>query len=470
MRFVHFKLVGPIVGAIALSIVALASISYYGGHRLDDEVRSRQETLVKRNIGLWISDIEFSLTSWTIWDEPIAKIDNDFDYEWTDRNIGASLLGTSRARFAAVLDHDDTTIYSKVSDEVKDRPFFLRGPGAIIKDASGLVADVRKRELLPKKPGIPDPISSSRIEVVDSDAVLLSASLFQPDFGTAKPEGKRAPILVTAMPIGNRLADFFGTRFLLDDARVSSISDVSLARAVVSLTIDRNGDEQVLSWHPPAPAADLLRQSLPLIVMVVIALVAGGIFILRMSQTTVRMLISRERQMRHAATHDFLTGLANRARLEIEFLQLLTKGSLVVACLDLDGFKLINDAHGHASGDELLKATAERLRSGVRDQDRIFRLGGDEFAILMPGITLDQAHEVCRSLSAMLSLPVMLSDGSVSVGASFGLHLVIDVNTSCDAAFRAADAALYRAKSTRHLDHGRVEPEMHGRAALPGAR
>src|ERR1700754_5301716 len=104
----------------------MATFPYLGAARIDAEARLKQETLVKRNIALWIADIEFSLTAWTIWDEAIAKIDNSFDFEWADRNIGASLIGTSRTRFAAVLDPDDALIYSRTDDRVKDRPFFTR--------------------------------------------------------------------------------------------------------------------------------------------------------------------------------------------------------------------------------------------------------------------------------------------------------------------------------------------------------
>lgn len=146
MRFIHFRLIGPAIAGIALLIAGMATFPYYGVARIDAEARQRQETLVERNIALWISDIEFSLTAWTIWDEAIAKLDNSFDFEWADRNIGASLIGTSRTRFAAVLDSGNAILYSRTDDTVKSRPFFLRGPAAIVKDASPLVANVRARE------------------------------------------------------------------------------------------------------------------------------------------------------------------------------------------------------------------------------------------------------------------------------------------------------------------------------------
>ncbi|WJH38126.1 diguanylate cyclase (plasmid) [Aliirhizobium terrae] len=450
MRFIHFRLVGPAVIALAFLIAGMATIPYYAVARMDIALRDRQETLVQRNIALWITDIEFSLTAWTIWDESIAKIDNVFDFDWTDRNIGASLIGTSRTRFVAVVDKADKLVYQRTDDSVRGRAFFERGADSIIADASGLVADIRSRELGRVVNGIPKPLTVSRIEVFGDDAVLMTASLFQPDFGTVKTKGERAPILITAMPISGSLQDFFGTRFLLDDARLSPLSQVAPERARVKIAIDAAGDIKVLSWLPPTPAADILRQSLPLIVTVGAVLLAAGLWTLSVSRRAARVLVSRERQMRHAATHDFLTGLANRSLLQPTFTRLAKTGSLAVVCLDLDGFKAVNDTHGHAIGDELLKVIASRLQIGTRDIDRLFRLGGDEFAILMPGMTTEQADKACRDLSKSLSQAIALSRCEVTIAASFGVKFVSGRETSCDAAIVAADAALYHAKSFGH--------------------
>lgn len=458
MRFVHLKLIGPAIGGIALLIAAMATVPYYGAARIDGEARVQQETLVKRNLALWIADIEFALTSWTIWDEAIAKLDNTFDFEWTDRNVGASLIGTSRTRFAAVLRPDDSLLYARTDETVKSRPFFARGAQQIVTDAEALVADVRRREADPKGPGIPKPISISRIEVIGQEAVLLSASLFQPDFGTAKVKGPRAPVLITAMPIGSSLQDFFGTRFLLDDARVSSLQGVAPERARAEIAVGPDGEAQVLSWRPPTPARDMLYQATPLVLTVFLVLLIGGVLLIRISQTTAQMLVGRERMMAHAATHDVLTGLANRARLDTVYSQLASSGPLVVACLDLDGFKGVNDTYGHAIGDDLLRAVASRLRANTRDTDRLFRLGGDEFAILMPAMTIADAEAACERLGQALSAPMYLPGAyppghRIEIAASFGICNVTTLETTCDAVFRSADDALYRAKS---LGRGRV--------------
>ncbi len=449
MRFTQLRLVGPAALLVTVLLVGLAAIPYYGVGRLDTEIRQRQETLVSRNISIWISDVEFALTAWTIWDEAIAKIDNDFDLEWTDRNIGRSLIGTSRTRFVTILSGGGDILYTKTDGEFEQRPFFVRGATTIAADARPLIDAFREKEKVARRTGIPQPIAFSKIEVIGDDAVLLSASLFQPDFRTAVPRDGQAPILISAIPIAGSLQDFLGDRFLLDDAAVGPAMEVPDDRAKVEIASGPDGQAHALSWRPSTPARDLLRQSLPLAVTVILILVVVCVFAARISRRAIESLIEAERRMRHAANHDFLTGLANRSLVAEEFERLAKAGQMVVGCLDLDGFKAINDRHGHAAGDEVLKAVAARLSVCCRTQDIVFRLGGDEFAVLMPDISTAAAELLFRQICVELSQPYLVQEKAMIIGASFGLSGVSDGETNCDEAFRKADEALYDAKNAR---------------------
>lgn len=119
--------------------------------------------------------------------------------------------------------------------------------------------------------------------------------------------------------------------------------------------------------------------------------------------------IAEERRALHAATHDDLTGLANRARLLATVSDRLDPAhgstAVVVTFVDLDGFKAVNDTCGHQAGDELLRAAADRLRLSVRAEDLPGRLGGDEFVVLFRDITLEIANAVTDRLIADLARP-----------------------------------------------------------------
>ena len=122
-------------------------------------------------------------------------------------------------------------------------------------------------------------------------------------------------------------------------------------------------------------------------------------------------LADSERQARHLAYHDALTGLANRALLQDRLRQAISqahRGHRLVAILflDLDGFKRINDGLGHAAGDQLLQAVAARLRAGIRMSDTACRHGGDEFVIMLPEVDDPaMAHAVVAKVRAHLSKP-----------------------------------------------------------------
>jgi diguanylate cyclase (GGDEF)-like protein len=153
------------------------------------------------------------------------------------------------------------------------------------------------------------------------------------------------------------------------------------------------------------------------------------------------------------ANYDALTGLPNRRLLGdlIEQMTIRTRrsGSGFALCyLDLDGFKPINDGHGHGIGDEVLVATAERLRRLVRGSDLVARLGGDEFVIALDGI--GNGPELDRRLNAVLegvARPVLIDRLELQVSASIGVTLFPKDSADPDTLLRHADQAMYRAKS-----------------------
>jgi diguanylate cyclase (GGDEF)-like protein/PAS domain S-box-containing protein len=158
-------------------------------------------------------------------------------------------------------------------------------------------------------------------------------------------------------------------------------------------------------------------------------------------------------RLRALAEKDVLTGLLNRAGFQSTLEQALKDGQgpeLALLYLDLDHFKPINDRHGHATGDAVLSAFAQRLTGLVRPTDTIARLGGDEFALLLPGLTDAQAaHAVAAKVVAAAALPFELGRLQLQIGASVGLAFgVKPLDNDGSDLLRRADTQLYRAKNT----------------------
>jgi diguanylate cyclase (GGDEF)-like protein len=163
------------------------------------------------------------------------------------------------------------------------------------------------------------------------------------------------------------------------------------------------------------------------------------------------------------AFHDPLTGLPNRRAFN-ERLAAKTsaKKPIGLVMVDLDRFKAVNDLHGHAAGDRLLRIVSQRLQSEMGPGQAVYRLGGDEFAIVtkLTDPSGEEAQRVARHLVKLLSEPV--ADGNLvhHIGASAGIALFPEDANSADALVRAADVALYRAKGDGRGQHRSFEAAM----------
>src|SRR4051794_5905007 len=156
-----------------------------------------------------------------------------------------------------------------------------------------------------------------------------------------------------------------------------------------------------------------------------------------------------QEQLAHEASHDALTGLPNRRRMQDALDASLRDDAVAVLFVDLDGFKPVNDAHGHEAGDELLRQVAQRLTSCVRENDVLARVGGDEFVVLMPGIYHPGDTDAMGArIRAAVQSPFLIDGHEVRIGASVGVHLA-PLSCDPDEALRAADHAMYTIKKSR---------------------
>ena len=196
----------------------------------------------------------------------------------------------------------------------------------------------------------------------------------------------------------------------------------------------------------------VMRVALQVTLLIVIVL---GIIIMwnRRLKTEMKQRKQLEEKMRHMATHDDLTGLANRVLLKdrintaIEFHQ---RQSLLMAVLflDLDGFKSVNDTYGHDVGDELLILVAQRLKSCVRTSDTVVRFGGDEFVLLLTGLHhSDEASFVADKVLQKLQSPFELSSTSEKIGCSIGIAMFPDDGANDTELLKVADTLMYQVKS-----------------------
>lgn len=180
--------------------------------------------------------------------------------------------------------------------------------------------------------------------------------------------------------------------------------------------------------------------------------------LVRHAQTICKQMSALEEagiRLEHQAFHDPLTGLANRAlfqRRMAEGLEYARQDGFQVGViyLDLDGFKEINDVHGHATGDALLQEVAQRLRHTVRAADTVARLGGDEFAIIVMGIAgADQCREILHKIEQAIARPAVLEGVPITPAGSLGCVMFPQDGQTMEELLKAADERMYARKRAR---------------------
>ncbi|MEO7059784.1 MAG: bifunctional diguanylate cyclase/phosphodiesterase, partial [Lapillicoccus sp.] len=206
----------------------------------------------------------------------------------------------------------------------------------------------------------------------------------------------------------------------------------------------------LLELLPLPPTDDVLR---------VVALLAGSVVVL----PNVRGLVEQNRwalskgeeqslELRRLALHDSLTGMPNRALIMDRLEQLLARvrrdgGHAAVLFVDLDGFKEVNDEHGHDAGDRLLKAVASRLTDALREVDTCGRLGGDEFIVVVDCTTRPAAPElVAQRILDLVGQPFEIGEGVPPVRVTASVGIAVNAKASATELLRRADIALYQAK------------------------
>ena len=195
--------------------------------------------------------------------------------------------------------------------------------------------------------------------------------------------------------------------------------------------------------------------------------VADGGAVLLFTDVTERNLA--QARINELARFDTLTGLPNRIEFNDNAAALLAQRAVnedsALMFVDLDQFKQVNDTLGHAVGDQLLRAAAERLKLAVRENDLVARLGGDEFVVFLNATSsLAQLESIARAIVNAMSRPFDISGQQLRVGASIGIARGVDVGYELGAMLRCADMALYQAKADGRGAWRLFEPDMEIRA------
>ncbi len=442
-----------------LAILALGLLAIGGGvlvQGFDRAARDREQKVVENGIVGRAEEVAHMVVPQVVWDDAVRHLDNRFDGAWAQENIGQFLINTDGFSSVFVMDGADRLTFA--AGKAQGPPAEAYGPFSA--PSRGIVASVRADEArrgslsaLPRTGRmLAEPIQSTTLAWVGRELYVLTATLVQPDFGSARSAGATAPVVVTAMAVDRPFLASLGRRYMLEGLALRArAADPEKAHA--SLRDSAGRTIGVLEWRPQDPGRTLLGRILIPILAVITALGAMALYLYRRARRLSEGLVASEARTAHLAYYDSLTGMPNRVLFGDRLAQALEQArrtglQVAVHCIDLDRFKLVNDTYGHHAGDELIQVAARRMAAQCRKSDTLARLSGDEFALVQLNATPASAAEVAARLRDCMALPVDLAAGRVFVGCSIGITLVGEFRIEPAEAVRQADLALYSAKQT----------------------
>lgn len=423
----------PVAGLVSVLLAALLVTILMVAWHQSDVARKEQARLAEGAIKIRGEHIEKSALDYGAWDEAVSNLVASPDLEWVDENIGRPAFRNLGFDMTFVVAPDDTTTYGMIEGNRTEQPF-----GGILTNGF--------RELLARQQARGRQGTTSGLILANGKpafAAVVPVRPLEPDPTQSDPQHR----LVFVDSIDAGLLAELGYVYLLANLRMVA-TEVAGAASVPLLTTDHSS-VGALVWDEAKPGNELLRTAVPIWGLLALGFCVLTTLIFRQARSAARIIGESERR----ATHDALTQLPNRVLL-FEHLDRATRElpngrtAFAVLYLDLDGFKAVNDVHGHDAGDEVLKQVAQRIRQVLDPGDFPARVGGDEFALILYGRKrILEVQAVARAIIRAIDCPIKIDAAiKVSVGATIGATLAPDDGVDPLVLLRNADQALYLGK------------------------
>lgn len=439
---------------ITLSALSLLFVGYIASRKADDIAAEKQFALLDNVIRDRHTLLARDQLGLARWDRSVKYITLKFRASYVTEELVSSLWYDFGHERSFLVGPGGRLLMSAWQDEVDLTARDLK-PGDDLRAIAELAIARHQQKRTAIEGGYGQaPVLASEIHhiaafgfaEIDGDIMLVSAMAIVPDDGeVALPEGD--PVIL----ISARLID------------QEFVADLNRQLEYIDFSFNRNGDGQMpvisvdgkvlgsFNWTFFTPGAEIWTLVVPTVILLCGLLLAASFVLGRsISRLSVRLEES-ERRNRELAHKDALSGLANRLHFDQalrEAADRLAHAPFAVIAGDLDRFKAVNDIHGHAAGDEVIRTVAERLREAVGEFGLVGRVGGDEFVVLVNAFRdRPRLSMLSQAIIATISQPITLSSGVVvDVGISLGIAIAPDNGAAAHAIMSMADRALYTSK------------------------
>ncbi len=453
------------VGILTAGILLIAIITY-AASTANSSATERERILVQNalNRGILRALNEQKSIAW--WDEAYAKTRGaEMDLAFVDNEFGIFLTETYGHDKVFILSAQGQPIYAFAEGARADASTFenyrSKLQPVVQEVLTGNSTLVKRPDLFGDAHGhyrtIGDQLQKARwaghILSIDGKPAFVAAITILPNIDMSLLKGE-PNLLVSLIFIDGDYVSDVGRSLLLPDLQLTRTANRSSERVSDPVDADDGARMGFLSWTTGRPGRVLTNTILPLVILGVVAVALQATSMLNRLRRTSRTLAQQEKTSRHAARHDALSGLPNRAHFADKLASVLvgleadaTQQRAIVAYVDIDRFKDVNDTLGHSAGDALIQQVAQRLQTNVRSGDFIARYGGDEFAILWLSSDPRAPQILADRIARAFANTIDIGGQSLAVTASIGIAVAPDDGLTCEDVMRHADIALYEAKN-----------------------
>lgn len=483
--------VGFAIRAAAVMIVGLFGAANffvldYAIERADSFVAETERTLVRNEFSHQIDQVVQYQSQLSFWDKSFAALsdgmpDDAFvrdhlrDWMWSDFGFswmifatpdGEKVLGVHRGE--KVADSKAREKLQWVSDLTRRAERAYRE--ALSPDRGGWQVARAKEDPDLLTPALPE-IHVSGMRLIDRVMSIVVVQAVIPKTLYVPASRLEPTLLITVKPVSQKMLANAERRLGVHDLGFTPIVTEEAGLVMTPVGGDAY-NPMVASWRPNMPGSFVWQSAMPQIASFVLVFAGVMLFVTLRFSALVKALQRSEAQNAFLAQHDPLTGLKNRSGFDEEVRSAIGKGDgrpFAVLALDLDNFKTVNDRYGHAAGDAVLRAVAQRFSDRVGRQGTVARLGGDEFSVLLTGVfTREALVELAEGLVRDAQMPIAYDGQLLLIGGSAGIAQFPDHGGALHDVMVMADAALYAAKNggrNRAVHAGDIGGESAAQAA-----
>jgi diguanylate cyclase (GGDEF)-like protein len=462
------RLAASVASIQVFVLVVLVAVIVAASVVMNRSAFTAQSELIDNALDQYVGRVINEQKSIAFWDDAAINLSpKKFNQQWAEVEVGAYLAETYGHNEVYIIGDRGDSIYAFVNgkhagtEKYESHAYFIN---PLINDIriNGNKRTYRNREgdfqkqmaryndLIGARAGR----AAANIISIDSKYSIVSAITIVPTVDMSLTT-KSPPILVSIIPIDQKIIDRIGGSLLIHDLKLVPVVNGKAKYNIKPLFADDGSMPAELVWTAPAPGRMLLTTILPLVLL---ASIIAGIFVRSLLARLMKAsadLVAREASAVHQSLHDSLSGLPNRSSF-LEHSAMALKASdedglhNMVAYVDIDHFKDINDTLGHGIGDDLIVQVGKALRQALPPTDHVARLGGDEFAILRRAPFASDAAALGQDILQALTKIYDLQGQMTKVNVSVGVASSASASTSAEMLLRYADIALYDAK-----DNGR---------------